>query len=195
MPSSTGTSTASIPRDSASDGRGRNHYVVHSKGIPKIWSRGNWWVLLFFLFHSLFHSLFYSIFHCFLIAFCALLWCSHHLIFFLFFSLFFLFFLGAISTDHLEAVVIELQEPMTRKELEDMKINLDITSTGMVGFQDFHDFWTNANWTRKKRKKKKCQGRQLTILTKKKTLCSLNLVSCSHVCTIGVHMYYACVCV
>ena len=59
--------------------------------------------------------------------------------------IFFFSFPGAISTDHLEAVVTELQEPMTKTELEDMKINLDITRTGMVGFHDFHAFWTNAN--------------------------------------------------
>ena len=39
----------------------------------------------------------------------------------------------------------ELQEPMTKTELEDMKINLDITRTGMVGFHDFQAFWTNTN--------------------------------------------------
>ena len=53
--------------------------------------------------------------------------------------------IGSITTDDLPSLVRDLQEPMTASELQDMKLNLDITNTGMVGFQDFHAFWVGSH--------------------------------------------------
>lgn len=52
---------------------------------------------------------------------------------------------GAISVTDLPALVNVLQEPLTLNEIKDMTRNLDITNTGMVGFQEFHQFWVNSN--------------------------------------------------
>jgi|TARA_B100000780_G_C20869013_1_gene345628 Ca2+-binding EF-hand superfamily protein len=53
--------------------------------------------------------------------------------------------IGSIGIESLDLLINDLQEGMAPSEIRDMKINLDITNTGRVGFHVFHAFWVGSN--------------------------------------------------